>query len=182
MDYFGIVLQKDRKIPTSRRILSKSIILEPDNLDSLIQHALISQDADGYLEAESRWEKVAKKAPDNYLSMLGIAKASFKKKEFEKGKKILEGLIQTEENKSKILPYLELIYLNFNEYKDYSETVKICNLLLLENIGTKMQEHKRLEHIIYCHLAISLLKVERIEEAITTVEKLLLENSRKSRI
>ena len=51
---------------------------------------MISQDADGYLEAESRWEKVAKKAPDNYLSMLGIAKASFKKKEFEKGKKILE--------------------------------------------------------------------------------------------
>lgn len=171
----ALCYRRTERFQQAEEYCQKALILEPDNLDSLIQHALISQDADGYLEAESRWEKVAKKAPDNYLSMLGIAKASFKKKEFEKGKKILEGLIQTEENKSKILPYLELIYLNFNEYKDYSETVKICNLLL-ENIGTKMQEHKRLEHIIYCHLAISLLKIERIEEAITTVEKLLLEN------
>ena len=151
--------------------------LEIDKFDrrSLIQHASISHDGGDYFEAETRWRRVLDIDPDNYSAIMGIARACFKRGDYASGQTLLEDLIHSEQHKNRIWPYIELINLTFNHLQDYQYTSDMCNLLF-ENVGIGMRNHKRLEHIPVCHLCLSLLRLNRIDEAIAIAKRYSLEN------
>ena len=167
--------RRAKNLDVAEKYCQEALKIDPINRRARTEHASIAHDGGDYFAAEERWKRVLEIEPENYSAIMGIARACFKRGDHDKGRELLEGLIQHEDHKTRIWPYTELINLTFNHLKDYQYTVKICKLLF-ENVGTGIQNHKRLEHIPVCHLCLSLVQIGEIEEAEQIAMRYLLEN------
>ena len=153
----------------------RSLEIDSTNVRALLQYASISHDKKEFLIAEKRWEMLLKYQPNNYTALIGVSRGAFKRRDYSKGREILEHLINDDLHRFRITPYIDLMNMTFNYDKDYSNTVEICDLLL-DNIGTNMLEHKRLEHVVICHKTLSLSKLGLFDDAIGILNRYSLEN------
>ena len=88
-----------------RSTVEKHLILEPENLLSLIEFARIGKERGDYFLASERWKPVLEKDPDNYSGLIGTARANLKEGDFKNAKILLEKLVNSEKHKHRILPY-----------------------------------------------------------------------------
>ncbi|RAH14099.1 MAG: hypothetical protein CMB56_006635 [Methanobacteriota archaeon] len=167
---------KAKRLQISEDYCTMALIAKPEYLPALVTHARIAHNMGDYFLAEQRWKLVLKQKPSHYSAIMGIARADFKKANFIEGETILKKLINDESHNHRIWPYIELINLTFNHLKDYEYTARICKLLF-QNLGENMSNHRNIEHIPVCHLALSLSKLGKYDESIDLLSRYLKEDS-----
>nr|AIF03054.1 glycosyl transferase [uncultured marine group II/III euryarchaeote KM3_160_F12] len=167
--------RRKRKFSIAEKYCKTALELDPGNHRARVQYASIAHDQEDYIEAEKRWEDVLKIDKNNYSALMGKSRGCFKRGAHELGQKMLEQLVHDDEHSHRVEPYISLMNLTFNYLKDYSYTTKVANLMLT-NLGSNIQLHKRIEHIAICHLTLSLSKLGNHAEAEKICKKYLNEN------
>ena len=170
---------KAKRLETAEKYCINALEIDSENIQALVTHARIAHNQGDYFLAEKRWKLVLEKQPTHYSAIMGIARACFKRGDFVYGEEIINRLISDDQHKHRIWPYIELINLTFNQLKDYEYTVRTCHLLF-ENVGEDISNHRDIEHIPICHLALSLSKIGKSKEAIDLLNTYLLEHPDKS--
>ncbi len=159
----------------AEKYCQKAMVIDPSNSRTYLQYALIAHDQRLYIEAEERWERLLKISPNNYSALMGITRGAFKRGDYEKGQSILEDMVKSHEHNHRLEPYIELMNLSFNHLLDYNYTISICESMM-ENIDLGIQEFKRLEHVVICHLTLSLSKIGKFSEAENIATHYMMEN------
>ena len=159
----------------AEKYCQKAMVIDPSNSRTYLQYALIAHDQRLYIEAEERWERLLKISPNNYSALMGITRGAFKRGDYEKGQSILEDMVKSHEHNHRLEPYIELMNLSFNHLLDYNYTISICESMM-ENIDLGIQEFKRLEHVVICHLTLSLSKIGKFSEAENMATHYMMEN------
>lgn len=171
----ALCYRRAKKLNLAEEFCRNALKIDPKDRRSLIQYASVAHDGADYFEAEKRWRKVLEVEPNNYSAIMGIARACFKRGDFNLGKSMIEDLINDASHKHRIWPYVELINMAYNHIMDFEYTVNLCRSLIA-NVGTDIQNHKNLEHIPVCHLCLCLSKLGEHDEAIGVLTRYMFEN------
>ena len=167
--------RKMKKFDLAEKHCKKSLEIEPNRIQSLVHSARIAYDVGRFSFALERWNYILSLQPDNYTALMGVAQVYFIQKKYQIAQDLLKDMIKNDKHKNRIWPYLKLINITYNGLKDFHYTIELCKLLF-SNVGSRVQNHKNLEHVPACHLAISLSKVGRHDEAKELLLRYLSEN------